>query len=231
MHNEAKNGMEALEILKTDRYSLLFMDARMPGIDGIKATQFIRNEMNIKDSEMPIICISAASLNEDWQKYQKAGMNAYLPKPFTEELLLTTILSVIKDYVPLSTGQPVIDNSISSEEPDKINLQNLYHISGGDEQFVKQMLTSFIDSTKKGLDDMLDAVKSGEPGPVAELAHKLLPPARHIGASELCRLLKNIEENVQARADVQAIQKIVVESLCEFDIVSGLINKHISKIG
>jgi signal transduction histidine kinase/DNA-binding NarL/FixJ family response regulator len=229
-HNEAKNGMEALEILKTDRYNLLFMDARMPGIDGIKTTQFIRNEMNIKESEMPIICISAASLSEDWQKYLKAGMNAYLPKPFTEELLLTTILSVIKDYIPLNTGQAVSENLINSEGHDKINLQNLYHISGGDDQFVKQMLTSFIDSTKKGLNDMLDAVRSGQLNPVAELAHKLLPPARHIGASELCRLLMNIGENIKSKADVQSIEKIVIESLSEFDIVSGLINEQISKI-
>ena len=229
-YNEAKNGMEALEILKTDRYNLLFMDARMPGIDGIKATQFIRDEMNIKESEMPIICISAASLNEDWLKYQKAGMNAYLPKPFTEELLLTTILSVIKDYVPLNIAQPVNENSIKSDGPDKINLQNLYHISGGDEQFVKQMLASFIDSTKKGLNDMLDAVRSEQLDTVAELAHKMLPPARHIGASNLCKLLKNIEENAHAKAEVQAIEKIVIESLSEFDIVSGLINEHISNI-
>jgi predicted component of type VI protein secretion system len=77
---------------------------------------------------------------------------------------------------------------------------------------------------------MQDAVRSGQPDPVAELAHKLLPPARHIGASELCRLLKNIEENVQAKADIQTIQKTVIESLSEFDIVSRLINEHISKI-
>ena len=230
-NNEAKNGMEALEILKTDRYHLLFMDARMPGIDGIKVTQFIRDEMNIKESEMPIICISAASLNEDWLKYQKAGMNAYLPKPFTEELLLTTILSVIKDYAPLNIDQAVSENLIKSDGPDKINLQNLYHISGGDEQFVKQMLASFIDSTKKGLTDMLDAIRSGQLDPVAELAHKMLPPARHIGATDLCRLLKNIEENVHANAEVQSIEKMVIDSLSEFDIVSGQINEHISKIG
>jgi signal transduction histidine kinase/CheY-like chemotaxis protein/HPt (histidine-containing phosphotransfer) domain-containing protein len=230
-HNEAKNGMEALEILKTDRYNILFMDARMPGIDGIKATQFIRDEMKIKESEMPIICISAASVNEDWQKYQKAGMNAYLPKPFTEELLLTTILSVIKDYAPLNIELPVSENSFKSDQAEKINLQNLYHISGGDVQFVKQMLTSFIDSTRKGITDMLDAVRSGQPDPVAELAHKMLPPARHIGASDLCKLLKTIEENVHAKADNQVIEKMVIESLTEFDNVTGLINEHLSKIG
>ena len=34
------------------------------------------------------------------------------------------------------------------------NLQNLYHISGGDEQFVKQMLDSFIQTTEKGLEEI-----------------------------------------------------------------------------
>ncbi len=43
---------------------------------------------------MPIVCISAASINEEWQKYRKAGMNAFLQKPFTEEMLLTTIIAV-----------------------------------------------------------------------------------------------------------------------------------------
>ena len=106
-YQEASNGMEALEILKSKRFDLLFMDARMPGIDGLKATQFIRNEMNISDTEMPVICISAAPVNEDWQKFQQAGMNAFLPKPFTEEMLLTIILSVIKDYAPVMKPVPV----------------------------------------------------------------------------------------------------------------------------
>jgi len=230
-HMEAKDGMEALEILKTDRYNLLFMDARMPGIDGIKATQFIRNEMNIKESDMPVICISAATMNDDLQKYRKAGMNAYLPKPFTEEMLLTTILSVIKDYLPQNLAEPVSRKIIKPEGPDKINLQNLYHISGGDEQFAKQMLLSFIDSSGKGLNEMLDAVRSDKYDQVAELAHKILPPARHIGASDLCKILRNIEENIHLKADIQTIENMVNESITEFGIVSRLINEHISKIG
>ena len=207
------------------------MDARMPGIDGMKATQFIRNEMNIKESDMPVICISAASMNDNRQRYQRAGMNAFLPKPFTEEMLLTTILSVIKDYLPLYIAEPVSQKIIKPEGPEKINLQNLYHISGGDEQFAKQMLLSFIESTGKGLNEMLDAVRSGLNDQVAELAHKILPPARHIGASDLCKLLKNIEEKAHSKADIQTIGKLVNETTAEFGIVRGLINEHISKIG
>ena len=229
-YHEAVNGIEALEILKTERYDMLFMDERMPGIDGLKATQFIREEMKITKSEMPVICISAAIINEDWKKYQKAGMNAFLPKPFTEEMLLTTILSVIKDYAPVSEADQSIEENIDSAGPGKINLQNLYHISGGDEKFVKQMLFSFIDSTKKGLDEMQEIVKSGRIDSVADLAHKMSSPCRHIGALDLCNLLRKIEENIQKKVEPNNLETLAGESLLEFEAVSGLIKEHIAKI-
>ncbi len=228
--SEAINGMEALEILKTERFDLLFMDARMPGIDGLKATQFIRDEMHINESDMPVICISAAPVNEDWQKFRKAGMNAFLPKPFTEEMLLTTILSVIKNYA--SSEMKTITTS-SEKDPDnheKINLNNLYHISGGDEQFVKQMLISFIESTDKGLNEMKTVVTSGELTIVSELAHKMLPPCRHIGAMNLYNLLKKIEDNVNKKDQSMALESLMKESLREFDGIRGLIEEQISKI-
>jgi CheY-like chemotaxis protein len=202
----------------------------MPGIDGLKATQFIRNEMNISESDMPVICISAASVNEDWQKYRNAGMNAFLPKPFTEEMLLTTILSVIKDYVPITVTAAVSEEKIKPAGIDKINLTNLYHISGGDEQFVKQMLVSFIDSTKKGIIDIQEAIISGHLASLEDLAHKMLPPCRHIGATDLCNLLRKIEESNQQNISQQALESLIRESSSEFEAVSELINKRIANI-
>jgi signal transduction histidine kinase/CheY-like chemotaxis protein/HPt (histidine-containing phosphotransfer) domain-containing protein len=229
-YNEVSNGMEALETLKTDRFDLLFMDARMPGIDGLKTTQFIRDEMHIRESEMPVICISAASVNEDWQKYKKAGMNAFLPKPFTEEMLLTTILSVIKDYTTTTDAHTISKSNSESGGSDKIDLRNLYHISGGDEQFVKQMLLSFIDSTKRGLKEMKDAVTSGQWSLVADITHKMLPPCRHIGAMDLFNYLKEIEKSIHDKSDTGTVEKLTGESFKEFEIVSDILKEHISKI-
>lgn len=229
-YNEAASGMEALELLKTNRYGLLFMDARMPGIDGLKATRFIRDEMKIMESDMPVICISAASVNEDWERFQKAGMNAFLPKPFTEEMLLTTILSVIKDYAPAMKTITVLKVNNEPVSSEKINLNNLYHISGGDQQFVKQMLVSFIDSTYKGLNEMQEAVRTRNLKQVSELAHKMLPPCRHIGAMELYALLKKLEENIQVKLDQESMEKFMDESLKEFATINTLITQHIAKI-
>jgi len=228
-YQEASNGMEALEILKTERFDLLFMDARMPGIDGLKATQFIRTEMKINETEMPVICISAAPVNEEWQKYEQAGMNAFLSKPFTEEMLLTTILSVIKDYAPVI--KPVQAEEITAPAAhEKINLNNLYHISGGDKQFVKQMLISFIESTEKGLTEIREAAKTGNMGSIYDLAHKMLPPCRHVGALDLCGILREMEENSKKDAKPESFNRLVEESLLEFSTISDLIRKDIAKI-
>jgi signal transduction histidine kinase/DNA-binding response OmpR family regulator len=223
-------ALEALELLKTERFNLLFMDIRMPGMDGLKATQIIRDELNISESDMPVICISAVHANEDRDRYSKAGMNTLLPKPFTEEILLTTIISVIKDYRPVMLSGRL--NNVSNEPSalEKFNLQNLIHLSGGDEQFVNQMLVTFNDTTQKGLKEMQESMESDQMENVADIAHKLLPPSRHIGASDLCSLLKKIEEYVHNGTNKELIKEAIAQSAGEFEIISEFIKERIDKI-
>lgn len=228
-YGEAVDGMEALKLLKTEHYDILFMDTRMPGIDGINTTQLIRGDMNISETDMKVICISAASVNDEWQKYQEAGMNAFLPKPFSEEMLLETILSVLKDFEPVRNSLTDINENELSLSNKKMDLHNLYHISGGDVQFVKQMLISFIETTEQGLSKLRNAVMSGEFEPAADLAHKLLPPCRHIGASDLCNILSKVESYIKNNADPDAVAKLILEAENEFRTISEILKEQISK--
>jgi signal transduction histidine kinase/CheY-like chemotaxis protein/HPt (histidine-containing phosphotransfer) domain-containing protein len=229
-YNEAANGMDALEILKSERYDLLFMDIRMPGIDGITTTQFIREEMKIPESKMPIILISAASVNEEWQKYNKSGVNAFLQKPFTEEMLLTTILAVTENRTQIPVEGMTDNEIIKPADQQKVNLENLYHISGSDKEFVKQMLISFISTTQKGLNEMQEASASGQWEAVANLAHKLLPPCRHLGATELSNLLTTIEKGIRNNDNTVSIETLTEKSVKEFEFVSEIVKEHIAKM-
>jgi len=227
---EVINGMDALEVLKEERFDLLFMDIRMPGIDGVKTTQFIRNEMKIPESSMPVVFISATSINEEWQKYRKAGMTAFLQKPFTEEELLTTIIAVIEDkthIVMAYSGDTGISKPVSAG---KINLNNLYHIAGDDEKFVRQMLLSFNNTTRKGLEEMKEAVISAQWESLADLSHKMMSPCKHIGAIVLYELLGKIEKCIRNNSDTGSVQTLISESLREFESVSEILNEHISKM-
>ncbi len=229
-NDQAANGMDAIEILKENRYDLLFMDIRMPGFDGLKVTRFIRDELKISEAETKVICISAVSMNQDWEKYRQAGMNAFLQKPFTEEMLLKTILSLEGNNTNALIKNSVVEEKENRSGKQKINLKNLYHISGGDDQFVKQMLVSFILTTGKGMKEMQEAVSSGEWDSVANLAHKMLPPCRHVGAMELYDLLSKIDKSASDKTDIKTIELLTGKSLREFETVSELLNEHIAKM-
>jgi signal transduction histidine kinase/CheY-like chemotaxis protein/HPt (histidine-containing phosphotransfer) domain-containing protein len=227
---EAVNGMDALEQLKDEQFDLLLMDMRMPGIDGLKATRYIREEMNIKPSEMPVICFSAVSMKTEKEDMDRAGINAYLQKPFTEDMLLSVILSVIKIRKSALTNKnkgEVIKNQYTAG---KINLENLLHLSEGDNQFTRQMLSTFLETTNKGLVEMIDALQSGNYETVAGLAHKILPPCRHIGAVDLSNLLKKIEETARFESGHEILENLIMASKSEFKAVSEQIRAEVAKI-
>jgi len=73
----AENGEIAVEKVSNNSYDIIFMDMRMPVLDGIEATKQIRTF----NKEVPIICMSANVYREDKHEAQMAGMNDFIEKP------------------------------------------------------------------------------------------------------------------------------------------------------
>ena len=74
------NGIETLEAVSSGVYDAVFMDVRMPEMDGLTATRKIR-ELNQAAANIPIIAMTANATNEDVQACIEAGMNDYVSKP------------------------------------------------------------------------------------------------------------------------------------------------------
>jgi len=88
---EAKNGLEAVEIVKKKHLDLILMDVQMPEMDGMEATQNIR-KLDMKGLEhLPIIALTAGALKEEKEKAINAGMNDFLTKPIDSERLKTML--------------------------------------------------------------------------------------------------------------------------------------------
>jgi CheY-like chemotaxis protein len=90
---EARNGIEALEAIKTHRPTLVLSDIFMPGADGFEMVRAIRTLEN--DGRMPVIAMSAVLSEADRRRILAAGFSACVPKPFTPNDLLKTIRSVL----------------------------------------------------------------------------------------------------------------------------------------
>jgi len=74
-----ENGKVALEKAVNSNYDLIFMDIRMPIMDGLKATQLIRQKVG---NNIVIIALSADAMHKDEQQAIHGGMDDYLSKPF-----------------------------------------------------------------------------------------------------------------------------------------------------
>jgi len=84
------NGVDALQILSKEKFQLILMDLMLPGMNGYEITREIRKREKLAavEKEIPIIAITANTLDNDRQKCFDAGMNEYLSKPFTVEELI-----------------------------------------------------------------------------------------------------------------------------------------------
>jgi two-component system cell cycle response regulator DivK len=76
---EAETGEEGVRLALERRPSLVLMDIRLPGIDGVEALRRIRADVTTR--AIPIMAITASVMTEDRQKIMDAGFDAYQSKP------------------------------------------------------------------------------------------------------------------------------------------------------
>lgn len=112
--DEAENGMQAVELIKSRKYDLVFMDIQMPVLDGIEATRQIRKINNGHD--IPIIAMTANAFDEDRELCLAVGMNDFIAKPIDPIRFNSKLLHW------LSTPPPKARN-ITSNNPNQKNNQ------------------------------------------------------------------------------------------------------------
>lgn len=98
---KAYDGIQAIEMMRSNDIQLLIMDVMMPRMDGIRATLKIREESNI-----PIIILSAKTENTDKIFGLNVGADDYVTKPFNSLELVARVKSQLRRYTKLGTMTP-----------------------------------------------------------------------------------------------------------------------------
>ena len=93
--HSCQNGRQAVELAQRMEFDLIFMDIQMPILDGISATQTIRQEGC--NQQTPIIAVTAFAYPEDMRRILASGFNGCLPKPVSADNLKRKISEFCRD--------------------------------------------------------------------------------------------------------------------------------------
>lgn len=91
----AMDGCEAMEVIRNRMPDIIVSDVMMPKMDGFELCQTVKNDLDI--SHIPIVLLTARNDTESNMLGYKMGADAYLPKPFETELLVTVLKNILKN--------------------------------------------------------------------------------------------------------------------------------------
>ncbi|WP_237745614.1 MULTISPECIES: ATP-binding protein [Planktothrix] len=176
----ASNGVEAIAIWEEWEPHLIFMDMRMPIMDGYEATKYIKS--TTKGNATAIIALTASVLEEEKAIVLSAGCDDFMRKPFTEDQIfeaLTKHLGVQYIYAEI---QPILDinseNELISEDLTVMSqdwMNQLYQASiEGDSQAVMELITEIPDTEIYLIQFLTKAVRKFQFEQIIDLAEPLI---------------------------------------------------------
>lgn len=90
---QAQSGQEAIEVIKTERPDIIFLDVMMPGeFDGLDVCQFVKSSDEFKSSFVALL--SAKGQKQDIAAGMEAGADKYITKPFSPMALLDVVAEI-----------------------------------------------------------------------------------------------------------------------------------------
>jgi two-component system chemotaxis response regulator CheY len=93
---EAQSGFDAMRLLPRARYDLIVTDINMPDVNGLELIHFIRRSEPYRAT--PLVIISTQATERDVERGKKLGADAFVPKPFSPELLRDTCARLLGGF-------------------------------------------------------------------------------------------------------------------------------------
>ncbi len=187
----ANNGEEALEKVKTRQFDIVFMDCRMPVMDGFEATRRIRALENV-DPDLPIVALTANASEQDKQACLAAGMTDFLSKPYAEK----DLLEIIQKWLP-TTSQEILPDTAEVVVPQENVILDQLQFDSIKDSLAEEFSNFALDITDKFMnyqEEIIAALKTGNMQAVAEKGHSLKGIAAMIGARQVAEIALRIEQ-------------------------------------
>ena len=196
----ADSGYEALSMVTKNHYDIIFLDHRMPGIDGIETLQKMKTLPGNLNHATPVISLTANAISGARKQYIDAGFQDYLTKPIDSEKLETTLI----EYLPAEKVQLHDDKFIAEAVEEKTLPEWLKEVKGlntesgveycGSVDAYLDALTVFAQAVTSGAKEIANFYKAKDWKNYTTKVHALKSSARVIGAKELSNRARRLED-------------------------------------
>ena len=181
------NGKAAVDALQKGAYDMVLMDIQMPGMDGFEATAAIRKMEADAGGHIPIIAMTAHAMKGDRDRCLESGMDAYVSKPISQDLLYETIAS-------LAPASSVIEHAPEEgSDDDTTDMRSLLASLSGDSEFLSDLIGLFLDDYPKLSEDISRAISDNNSDIVRQSAHALKGMVGSFQAEAVRRQLEDLE--------------------------------------
>jgi signal transduction histidine kinase/CheY-like chemotaxis protein len=192
----AENGWQALQLLEQQRFALILLDIRMPGIDGIEvATRIRRQELERAEKPIPIISLTADADAATREACLCAGINAVLAKPVLPEQLAIAIVAHCRGSVLSSAGSDLLNQQATSD-------------LGSDPERARQYRELLLQDIEEELQILQTASAGDDRKNIGRAAHSLKGLFGHLANPEPSRLAAWLQQHA-ASARYEQIRPVV----------------------
>ncbi|MCM1578740.1 MAG: ATP-binding protein [Ruminococcus sp.] len=201
----ADSGREAISLLRSKDFDLVFMDHMMPELDGVETTELIRKTEGEYYKKLPIIALTANAVNGVREMFLAAGMNDYIAKPIE----LSALDRVLKAWLPKElmkrpTGEENFANDRreskggnvqkdAQEKNDIFDIQTGLFYTGGDMETYEEILEIYVRKAPEKLAyiNKLFGEKAWKDYIIE--VHALKSSSLSIGSAKLSEMAKELE--------------------------------------
>ena len=211
----ASSGMEAVEACERSAFDLVLMDCDLPGMDGFKATAWIRQREG-GARHTPIIAVTASMGLGEREQCLAAGMDEFLAKPVREDALSDALERWL---APRHPPAPVPDDAPPARAsclPAGHPLRALEAKGLG--RVAAEIIDVFLQTTPQRLADIRAASERGKTDALASLAHTLKGAAVQVGARQMAEICARIQTAVRERRP-HGLPFLVADLEADFGIV------------
>ena len=190
----AGNGREAVDLFSSGGFDVILMDVQMPEMDGLQATETIREHEREASARIPIIAMTAHAMKGDEERCLAAGMDAYISKPIRAPLLFQKLAELCEANESGDSDNADEQSTAAPDRPSVVNWDETLQTVGGDRDLLKDILGAVLAECPAQLELLDGAVHNRDDKTARRAAHTILGNFRMLSATDPMAIAHEVEQ-------------------------------------